>query len=183
MVPAAARYHVRQRRGVHPVPGETIQEDLRNLHDRDRQTCRMVGECDVGCNYGSKNTLDYNYLSDAKRLGAEFGRCARSRASLPTGPVASSSPTADTSPWEVEHATDATPYTECEVRGRHLVVAAGTFGTNLLMQRNRAGFPGSATSWAGGSLGTATCSRWSSTRRRRSTGNAEIEFSIRPTVP
>jgi cholesterol oxidase len=55
-----------------PVPGECIQEEYRNLHDRDRYTCKLCGECDVGCNYGSKNTLDYNYLSAAKRQGAEL---------------------------------------------------------------------------------------------------------------
>ena len=35
-----------------------------------RSTCRLCGECDIGCNYGSKNTLDYNYLSAASRAGA-----------------------------------------------------------------------------------------------------------------
>ena len=28
-------------------------------------TCRLCGECDIGCNDGSKNTLDHNYLSAA----------------------------------------------------------------------------------------------------------------------
>src|SRR5918998_3411702 len=58
--------------GEEPVPGEPIREEHPNLHGRTRQTCRLVGECVVGCNYGSKNTLDYNYLTEAKRLGAEI---------------------------------------------------------------------------------------------------------------
>src|SRR5215203_2725996 len=58
--------------GEDPVPGEPVQEAHSNLHGRTRYTCRLVGECDLGCNYGSKNTLDYNYLSEAKRLGAEI---------------------------------------------------------------------------------------------------------------
>src|SRR5688572_13527676 len=58
--------------GEAPVPGEPIREEHPNLHGRTRYTCRLVGECDIGCNYGSKNTLDYNYLSAAKRLGAEL---------------------------------------------------------------------------------------------------------------
>jgi cholesterol oxidase len=57
--------------GVDPVPGEPIREAHPNLHGRTRYTCRLVGECDVGCNYGAKNSLDYTYLSEAKRLGAE----------------------------------------------------------------------------------------------------------------
>ncbi|MDJ0798506.1 MAG: GMC family oxidoreductase [Calothrix sp. MO_167.B12] len=58
--------------GQPPAQGEPIEEKHRNLHDRTRYTCRLCGECDIGCNYGSKNTLDYNYLSEAKRHGAEL---------------------------------------------------------------------------------------------------------------
>ena len=35
-----------------------------------RFSCRLVGECNAGCNYGSKNSLDYTYLSAAARHGA-----------------------------------------------------------------------------------------------------------------
>lgn len=58
--------------GEDPVPGDPIKEAYPNLHGRTRYTCRLVGECDIGCNFGSKNSLDYNYLSEAKRLGAEI---------------------------------------------------------------------------------------------------------------
>ena len=58
--------------GGDPVPGEPIAEPHPNLHGRTRHTCRLCGECDIGCNYGSKNTLDYNYLTAAQRLGAEI---------------------------------------------------------------------------------------------------------------
>ena len=47
-----------------------------------RFTCRLCGECDIGCNYGSKNTLDFNYLTAFERRAARSGRaprCARSR--------------------------------------------------------------------------------------------------------
>ena len=30
-----------------------------------RRTCRLCGECDIGCNDGAKNTLDHTYLSKA----------------------------------------------------------------------------------------------------------------------
>ena len=46
--------------GMGPILGEE------NLHGRTRLTCLLCGECNVGCNYGAKNTLDYNYLSLAK---------------------------------------------------------------------------------------------------------------------
>src|SRR5262245_23104874 len=47
------------------APGEPVRDDPPNLHGRTRLTCRLCGECNIGCNYGSKNTLDFNYLSQA----------------------------------------------------------------------------------------------------------------------
>ena len=44
-----------------PVPGVPFGAD--NLHGRPRHTCTLVGECDIGCNEGAKNSLDYTYLS------------------------------------------------------------------------------------------------------------------------
>ncbi len=35
-------------------------------------TCRLCGECDIGCNDGAKNTLDHTYLSAAKHHGADI---------------------------------------------------------------------------------------------------------------
>lgn len=56
-----------------PRPAELIVEQDPNLYGaNNRFTCRMCGECDVGCNYGSKNTLDFTYLTVAHRLGAEI---------------------------------------------------------------------------------------------------------------
>lgn len=33
--------------------------------------CRHCGECDIGCNYSAKNTLDLNYLAVAEQHGAQ----------------------------------------------------------------------------------------------------------------
>ena len=63
--------------GRPPVPGEQIEEEIPNLHGRDRVTCQLCGECDVGCNFGAKNTLDYNYLTHAKHHGAEIRTLCR----------------------------------------------------------------------------------------------------------
>ncbi len=43
------------------VPGEPF--GARNLHGRPRHTCTLVGECDLGCNEGAKNSLDFTYLT------------------------------------------------------------------------------------------------------------------------
>ncbi len=50
-----------------PVPGEPFGAN--NLHGRPRHTCTLVGECDLGCNEGAKNSLDYTYLSHFLREG------------------------------------------------------------------------------------------------------------------
>jgi len=46
-----------------------------NLHRRERHTCTLVGECDLGCNEGAKNTLDYNYLTEFQKLGGTIRTC------------------------------------------------------------------------------------------------------------
>src|SRR5829696_7922464 len=51
-----------------PVPGAPIVSD--DLHRRPRCTCRLCGACDVGCNFGAKNTLAFTYLRAAARAGA-----------------------------------------------------------------------------------------------------------------
>jgi len=57
---------------IRPVPGVPFGAD--NLHGRPRHTCTLVGECDLGCNEGAKNSLDYTYLS---RFLADGGDRAR----------------------------------------------------------------------------------------------------------
>jgi cholesterol oxidase len=51
-----------------PLQGE-------NLHGRRRHTCTLVGECDIGCNEGAKNTLDYTFLSEFKDAHGEIRTC------------------------------------------------------------------------------------------------------------
>jgi cholesterol oxidase len=54
------------------VPGVPFGAD--NLHGRPRHTCTLVGECDLGCNEGAKNSLDYSYLSRFVKEGGERAR-------------------------------------------------------------------------------------------------------------
>ena len=65
--------------GRPPVPSEPIIEEKPNLHGLPRRTCRLCGECDVGCNDGAKNTLDYNYLSRGVDAGVEIRTLAEVR--------------------------------------------------------------------------------------------------------
>ena len=69
--------------GSEPVPGAPVAPG--DLYGRPRTTCRLCGECDVGCNYGAKNTLDFTYLSAAKDRGAQIRTCCEARTIEPLG--------------------------------------------------------------------------------------------------
>jgi cholesterol oxidase len=122
------------------VPGEPIEEAHPNLHRERRYTCRLVGECDIGCNFGSKNSLDYTYLSEADRLGAEIRTCCEVRSFKPIDGGFSIS--------YVEHreeregrTLDTRALPRVEVTASRLVLSAGTLGTPHLLLKNRSAFP------------------------------------------
>ncbi|HZA58721.1 MAG TPA: GMC family oxidoreductase [Solirubrobacterales bacterium] len=117
--------------GRPPVPGEEIEEAQPNLHGAKRYTCRLVGECDVGCNWGAKNTLDYTYLSAAKRHGAELRTRAEVRSFAPA-PGGGFRVGYVVHPGREEHTATAD----------RLVLSAGTLGSTFLLLRNRDAFPG-----------------------------------------
>jgi cholesterol oxidase len=122
------------------LPGEPICDEPPNLHGSTRNTCRLCGECDVGCNYGSKNTLDYNYLSRAQDAGAQLHTLAEVRR---IEPMAGGG-------YQITYVKHD-PNDECirpmsvrehvTVRARRLVLGAGTFGSTYLLLRNRSAFP------------------------------------------
>lgn len=122
--------------GRPPVPGEAIVEKLPNLHGRTRTTCQMCGECDVGCNYGAKNTLDYNYLTHAQHQGAEIRTLADVRRFEPRDGGGYTVHYADLDAGAPEAPPTVT--LTCD----HLILSAGTLGTTNLLLRNRSALPG-----------------------------------------
>jgi cholesterol oxidase len=123
--------------GSTPVPGEPIREEHPNLHGRTRYTCRLVGECDVGCNYGSKNTLDYNYLSAAARLGAELRSCCEVKTFRPR----------EGGGFEIDYVVhepdrEGAGPRPATITADTLVLSAGTLGSTFLLLKNRDAFPG-----------------------------------------
>jgi len=124
--------------GQAPIPGEPIVEEFRNLHDRTRTTCRLCGECDAGCNYGSKNSLDYTYLSAAKRAGLEIRTLAEVRDYFPR----------EGGGYEVRYVqhelNSPTPSgaPRTTITSDVLISSAGTYGSTYLMLKNRGFFPG-----------------------------------------
>jgi cholesterol oxidase len=117
--------------------GTPFGEPSQNLHRAQRYTCRLVGECDAGCNFGSKNTLDFTYLSHAERLGLEI-RCRYEVKAF--------------EPWnggfriEVADHSNAeegkrTPERRVIFARRRLILCAGALGSPYLLLLNRSSFP------------------------------------------
>ena len=127
--------------GEQPRPGRKIEEKLRNLHDRDRVTCQLCGECDVGCNYGAKNTLDYNYLTHAAHHGAEIRTLCDVRTLEPREGGGFAVGYADLGDPDGPASGNGRPAPLQTLTCDRLVLSAGTFGTNNLLLRNRSAFP------------------------------------------
>jgi cholesterol oxidase len=124
-----------------PVPGEPIRGE-ENLHGRTRLTCLLCGECNIGCNYGAKNTLDYNYLSLAK---LQHNAQLRTRCEVKAfAPRDGGGFTID----YVDHAEApegekrSSPLPLHRLTAGRLVLSAGAFGSTYLLLKNRAAFPG-----------------------------------------
>jgi cholesterol oxidase len=128
--------------GESPVPGAPLREALPNLHGAHRATCTLCGECDVGCNEGSKNSLDYTYLSEAKRHGADIRTLCEVR-------TFSRRPSGGFIVTYVKHdleregkKMDSESFPKTLISADRLVLAAGTLGTTYLMLRNRTAISG-----------------------------------------
>jgi cholesterol oxidase len=128
--------------GGPPQPGEAIVGDEPNLHGRTRQTCRLCGECNFGCNYGSKYTLDFNYLSFAKLgHGLEIRTRCEAKTLAPRAGGGYEVGYVDHSQAE-EGERRRAPLPVQTLTADRLVLAAGTFGSTYLLLRNRGSFPG-----------------------------------------
>jgi cholesterol oxidase len=125
-----------------PLPGEPIKEAYPNLHGRTRLTCLLCGECDIGCNYGSKNTLDYNYLSQARRLGAEIRPLCEVRSFAPREGGGYTIRYVEHEPDRREgQAFDTSQLPLITLTADRLVLSAGALGTPYLLLKNRGAFP------------------------------------------
>jgi cholesterol oxidase len=131
-----------------PQACERIQEPP-NYHGArgTRYKCRLCGECDIGCNWGSKNTLDFNYLTMAAKAGAEIRtRCEVKRFEPDGGRgergwivtyVNRQGDDEDPSkPGHWEPRRDGWER-RFEVDAKAVVLAAGCFGSTFLMQKMR----------------------------------------------
>ncbi len=90
-----------------------------------RGPCRLVAECEFGCQFGAKNTVDLTYLAGAEKLGAvvESNAQVTHLERLPQG-------------YAVHH-RDVRDGALRRADGPCVVLAAGTLGTNEILLRSR----------------------------------------------
>ncbi|MGZ4168560.1 MAG: GMC family oxidoreductase [Solirubrobacteraceae bacterium] len=140
--------------GSPPQPGVPFGQD--NLHARSRHTCTLVGECDLGCNEGAKNSLDYTYLTDFVKMGGEIFTCCEAQEIEPAErggyrvryfehagareTVLRRRRPHDAAPLLLDEARDSPDPTRT-VTANVVVVAAGTFGSTRLLLRSRPRLP------------------------------------------
>lgn len=93
--------------------------------DPARQACQLCAECELGCQFGAKNTLDFTYLAASERLGTRIQ------------PGAWVSHIEPASMGYRVHFVDLTTGEKEVVYGSRVVVSAGTLGTNEILLRSR----------------------------------------------
>ncbi len=128
--------------GETPVPGEPIREEHPNLHGRTRYTCRLTGEYDFGCNFGSNNSLDYTYLSKAQQQhNADLRTRCEVKAFEPRDGGGYAVHYVYHDPEREGHKTDTSRLPLHTVTADRLVLAAGSLGSTFLLLKNRSAFP------------------------------------------
>ncbi|MGW0080449.1 GMC family oxidoreductase N-terminal domain-containing protein [Streptomyces sp. NPDC003393] len=112
-------------------PGEQVADPYFGGAGPDRRACTECGECMTGCRHGAKNTLNENYLHLAEKAGAvvhpmttvvsvtDDSRGGYAVATLPTD--------------------DRKKGAGRTFTARRVVLAAGTYGTQTLLHRMKAG--------------------------------------------
>lgn len=112
-------------------PGQEVPDPYFGGAGPSRRACSECGECMTGCRHGAKNTLNENYLHLAEKAGAvvhpmttvvsvtEDSRGGFAVATLPT---------------DKRRKGEGRTF-----RARRVVLAAGTYGTQTLLHRMRAG--------------------------------------------
>ncbi|MGH3881761.1 MAG: GMC family oxidoreductase N-terminal domain-containing protein, partial [Actinophytocola sp.] len=137
--PLAVSFAAQGQRPGDPIAGPAGAPD-QNLHGAIRHTCNLCGGCNVGCNSGSKNTLDYTYLSMAARAGADIrDRCEVRvikpvRGGYEVGYVRHE-------PENEGVRTDTSRLPVHTIRAKVVIMAAGALGTPYLLLRNEKHLP------------------------------------------
>ncbi|WP_394829987.1 GMC family oxidoreductase [Pendulispora rubella] len=116
-------------RGV--APGTEVEDPFFGGAGPRRRTCTTCGACMIGCKENAKNSLDRNYLYLAERAGAQIHPMTTVTAVRPLaggGYLVEAVRTGRSAWWKKNRLT---------FRAEHVVFAAGTYNTQLLLHRMR----------------------------------------------
>ncbi|MGP4050458.1 GMC oxidoreductase [Streptomyces sp. 2A115] len=134
------------RPGAAPAIGLPLDDPgYANLHGVPRRTCRLVGECDIGCNDGAKNTLDHTYLSAAAAAHphpADIRTCCEVRTVAVRDKGGYAVGYVEHDPAAEGKRTDTAKLPLRTVTCDRLILAAGAYGTTYLLLSNRDRLPG-----------------------------------------
>ncbi|MEU1476785.1 GMC family oxidoreductase [Streptomyces sp. NPDC005760] len=113
------------------APGEQVDDPYFGGAGPSRKACIECGECMTGCRHGAKNTLNENYLYLAEKAGAVVH------------PLTTVVSVTDDSQGGYAVATlptdDRRKAKGRTFKARRVVIAAGTYGTQTLLHRMKAG--------------------------------------------
>jgi cholesterol oxidase len=111
------------------TPGKTVPDPYFGGAGPARTGCIECGSCMTGCRYGAKNTLVKNYLGLAEKAGAEV---------IPMTTVTGFAQRSD-GLWDVRTARTGgwLRRKRRKITATHVVLAAGTFGTQKLLFKMR----------------------------------------------
>ncbi|MPY61910.1 GMC family oxidoreductase [Streptomyces spongiae] len=113
------------------APGEEVADPYFGGAGPARRACSECGECMTGCRHGAKNTLNENYLYLAEKSGAVVH---------PMTTVVSVTDDSQGGYAVATLPTDERRKSEGRVfKARRVVLAAGTYGTQTLLHRMKAG--------------------------------------------
>lgn len=130
-----------------PITGQPIVERYgSNYHGKTRYTCVLCGECDFGCNTGSKNTLDYTYITAAKHEGADIRVLCEVKSLIPREGGGYTVTYVEHRPddWRESQMRDDTykvPYVTYQITTERLILSAGAYGSPYLLLKNKAHLP------------------------------------------
>ncbi|MFC4376865.1 GMC family oxidoreductase N-terminal domain-containing protein [Nocardia halotolerans] len=110
-------------------PGKTVPDPYFGGAGPERTGCVECGDCMVGCKFGSKNSLVKNYLHLAEQAGAQIIPMTTVTALRPRAEGGWDVSTERTGAWVRKSARTVT--------AGHVVLAAGTLGTQRLLHRMR----------------------------------------------
>ncbi|MFN2538142.1 MAG: FAD-dependent oxidoreductase, partial [Mycobacteriales bacterium] len=107
-------------------PGVTARDPYFGGAGPDRTGCIQCGNCMIGCRFGAKNRLDTNYLYLAEQLGVTVVPLTTATAIRQTA-----------TGWEVETVPTGKKGPSTTRTAQHVVLAAGTLGTQQLLHEMR----------------------------------------------